>query len=126
MARSYSASFRTKMVQRLVGPRAVPAYQLAQEVGVHTSTLSRWLRDAQASAMSTPNGTKKDSPPTVAAKDTPGRKNSGEDKVRLVFAAEALAAEERGALLCVFRRHPGTRSNLTRAAVPTAPGQPFQ
>lgn len=99
MARSYSASFRTKMVQRLVGPRAVPAYQLAQEVGVHTSTLSRWLRDAQASAMSTPNGTKKDSPPAVAAKDTPGRKKSGEDKVRLVFAAEALAAEELGALL---------------------------
>jgi transposase len=99
MARAYSAAFRTKMVQRLMGPRAVPAHQLAQEVGVHTSTLSRWLHDAQASAMSTSNGTKKDSPPAAAAKDTPGRKKSGDDKMRLVFAAEALAAEELGALL---------------------------
>jgi hypothetical protein len=29
-------------------------------------------------------------------------------------------------LECVFRSHPGTRSNLTRAPVPTRPGQPFQ
>ena len=27
---------------------------------------------------------------------------------------------------CVFRRHPGPRSNLTRAAVPTAPGRRFR
>jgi transposase-like protein len=41
------------MVQRLAGPKAVPANQLAQEVGVHQSTLSRWLRDAQHPDMGT-------------------------------------------------------------------------
>lgn len=39
MIRAYSAAFRTKRVQRLLGPKAVPAHQLAHEVGVHTSTL---------------------------------------------------------------------------------------
>jgi transposase-like protein len=53
MAQPYSAPFRTKMVQRLVGPKAVSANQLAHEVGVHQSTLSRWLRDAQAPGMDT-------------------------------------------------------------------------
>jgi hypothetical protein len=39
---------------------------------------------------------------------------------------QALPSREAAQDHCVFRRDPGSRSNLTRAAVPTAPGQPFQ
>ena len=99
MARSYSPAFRKKMVQRLAGPKAVPANQLAQEVGVHQSTLSRWLRDAQHPDMGTSNGTEQNPPTNASAKETAAGKKSADDKVRLVFAAEALAAEDLGALL---------------------------
>jgi transposase-like protein len=34
------------MVERLAGPRGTSANALAEEVGVHQSTLSRWLREA--------------------------------------------------------------------------------
>jgi transposase len=99
MARSYSAAFRTKMVQRLVGPKAVPANQLAQEVGIHQSTLSRWLRDAQHPDMGTSNGTEQGPPTSASAKASAAGKKSADDKLRLVFAAEGLAAGDLGALL---------------------------
>ncbi|XYH95059.1 transposase [Sorangium sp. So ce1128] len=44
MKQPYSDSFREKMVQRMLGPDAVSANRLAQQVGIHQSTLSRWLR----------------------------------------------------------------------------------
>jgi len=91
------------MVQRLVGPKALSANQLAQEVGIHQATLSRWLRDAQHRDMSTANGiakgTAQNPPASASTKETAARKKSAEDKVRLVFAAEALATEDLGALL---------------------------
>jgi transposase len=119
MSRSYSAAFRTKMVQRLIGPKAVSANQLAHEVGIHQSTLSRWLRDAQPSGMGTSNGTAHHPPASTSAKPTPARKRSADDKVRIVFAAEALAGDELGA----FLRREGVHDaelEVWRAAVKTA------
>ena len=43
----FSEAFRARAVQRLVGPAAVSASALAQEVGVSQVTLSRWLRAAR-------------------------------------------------------------------------------
>lgn len=119
MARSYSAAFRTKMVQRMVGPKAVSANQLAQEVGLHQSTLSRWLRDAQHPDMGTSNGTEQNPPASASAKESAARKKSADDKVRIVFAAESLAAEDLGALL---RREGVHDAELAewRAAIKTA------
>ena len=99
MAQPYSAAFRTKMVQRMVGPKAVSANQLAREVGIHQATLSRWLRDAHHPDMGTSNGNEQKPSAIASAKETPARKMSADDKVRIVFAAEALAAEDLGALL---------------------------
>src|SRR5258706_2761434 len=99
MAQRYSAAFRAKMVQRLAGPKAVPANQLAQEVGIHQSTLSRWLHEAQHRDMATANGTEQNPPASASAKENAARKKSAEDKVRIVFAAEALAGQDLGALL---------------------------
>jgi transposase-like protein len=44
MAMKYSAAFKTKMVQKMLGGRS--ANSLAQETGVNQPTLSKWLRDA--------------------------------------------------------------------------------
>jgi len=119
MARSYSAAFRTKMVQRLVGPKAVSANRLAREVGIHQATLSRWLRDAQHPDMGSSNGTAQKPPASPSAKETTTRKMSADDKVRVVFTAEGLAAEDLGALL---RREGVHDAELEawRAAVKTA------
>jgi transposase-like protein len=107
------------MVQRLVGPKAVSANQLAREVGVHQGTLSRWLRDAQHSDMGSSNGTAQTPPASAAAKQAPARTMSADDKVRIVFAAEGLAAEDLGALL---RREGVHDAELEtwRAAIKTA------
>ena len=43
---AYSQAFRERMVRRLLGPPAISARALSQEVGVSQQTLSRWLRDA--------------------------------------------------------------------------------
>src|SRR4051794_18989943 len=99
MAHSYSAAFRAKVVQRLVGPKAVPANQLAREVGIHQSTLSRWLHDAHHREMGTSNDTEQHPSTSASSTQPAAQKKSADDMVRIVFAAEALAAEDLGALL---------------------------
>ena len=42
---NYSNGFRARMVQRMAGPEGLSAFKLAEEIGVHQSTLSRWLRE---------------------------------------------------------------------------------
>ncbi len=42
----YSEAFKSKMIQRMSVPGGPSANALAQEVGVHQGTLSRWLRRA--------------------------------------------------------------------------------
>ena len=42
----YSNGFRARMVQRMVGPEGIGAIKLAEGIGVHQTTLSRWLREA--------------------------------------------------------------------------------
>jgi transposase len=46
MPKSYSESVKSRIVHRMVGPNAVSAHALAPEVGIHQSTLSRWLRES--------------------------------------------------------------------------------
>jgi transposase len=45
MYRTYSNRLKSQMVKRMVGPNAVSAMALADEVGIHHSTLSRWLEN---------------------------------------------------------------------------------
>ncbi len=42
----YSEAFKSKMVRKMASPAGPSASALAQDVGVHQSTLSRWLRQA--------------------------------------------------------------------------------
>ena len=42
----YSEAFKSKMVRKMASPGGPSANALAQDMGVHQSTLSRWLRQA--------------------------------------------------------------------------------
>ena len=76
------------MVKRMSGPAATSATSLGREVGVSQSALSRWLLEA-----GTLEPVKKKPPGT-------GKKQrSTEEKIRLLFAANGLEGEERGAFL---------------------------
>lgn len=79
----YSTAFKARVLQRLVGPRAISANRLAAEVGVPQVTLSRWL----VAARSVPRMT------------TPQQQWTGAQKLRVVLAAQGLSETELGALL---------------------------
>ena len=84
---TYSESFRGKMVQRMLGPNAKSATALAEEVGIHQPTLSRWLRDALMLAG------------TMTNKKGTTSKRIGSEKLRIVCAASQLKDDELGAFL---------------------------
>ena len=84
----FSEAFRARAVQGLVGPAAVSASALAQEVGVSQVTLSRWLRAARRMVPD----------PRPASKAW-----TGAEKLRVVAEARALQGSELGA----FLRHEG-------------------
>lgn len=99
---TYSKRFKTKMVMRMTGPRALSATELAREVKVPQPTLSRWLRE---SATLLPMHADETSP---AASKTPAplpdppaahRVRSAEEKFRLVALAVTLGEDELGAML---------------------------
>lgn len=83
--RQYSETFRSRMVQRMVGADAMSAHALAQEVGVAQESLSRWLRQSRNV------GTM-----THSAKKNPW---TGAEKLRVVLAAQGLSETDLGALL---------------------------
>ncbi len=111
--RQYSDVFRSRMVQRMVGPEAVSANALAHEVGVSQNALSRWLREARSL-----QGMSKKSEGPQQSK----RRWSGAEKLRIVMEASALTGSELGALL---RREGVHEAELQewRAAVEAALGE---
>jgi transposase len=83
----YTEAFRAKMVQRMLGPSAKSATALAEEIGIHQPTLSRWLRDARTLGSTMPNKKKRD------------QKWPSSEKLRIVLAASQLKDDELGAFL---------------------------
>ena len=99
----YTDTFKARMVRRMLGPNAVSAKALGQEVGVAQSTLSRWLREtATFAAME-----KKDKPPVVAAKRA--QDWTPDEKLRAVMDTLGLEGEALGEYL---RRHGLHRGQL--------------
>jgi transposase-like protein len=89
----YSAAFKTKMVQKMLGGRS--ANSLAQEIGVNQPTLSKWLRDA--GSLQPVKRRVQDEP----AK-TEGRRPddwSAEEKLEAVLEAKRLSGSELGDFL---------------------------
>ena len=88
---SYSEAFKAEMVRKMLPPAAIAVRELAQETGVHHTTLSRWfLRVGKLDGMEN--------------EKTPRRPAdwSVEEKMRAVLAAASLEGEELGSYL---RRH---------------------
>lgn len=89
----YSAAFKAKMVQKMLGGRS--ANSLSQETGLNQPTLSKWLRDASSVAF-------------VKRQDqnepekTEGRRPddwSAEEKLEAVLEAKRLSGSELGEFL---------------------------
>ena len=83
----YSAAFRSRMVERMVGPRAVSACALSREVGVAQPVLSRWLLKAP-----TVDG-------MIPSRKTTAKQWTGAEKWRVVLEASQCSASDLGALL---------------------------
>ena len=85
----YTEAFRSKMVQRMLGPKAKSANALAEEIGIHQPTLSRWLRHARTlEGMVTEKKRKKKI-----------QRWTSSEKLRIVLAASQLKDDELGAFL---------------------------
>lgn len=91
------------MVQRLSGPDRISATQLAEDVGVHQSTLSRWLREA-AREVKREREEKRVERTLQATAPRPVRPDDlpAAEKLRLVKEAAELPQEKLGEFL---RRH---------------------
>ena len=62
MQRKFSERFKARMVGRMSGPRGITANALSKEVGIHQSTLSRWLRAAGSVASVSDSNDEKETP----------------------------------------------------------------
>ena len=82
----YTPAFKSRMLQRLIGPSAVSANALAQEMGVGQTLLSRWLRESRNIR-------------PVAASPNKKKRWTGAEKLRVVLDARGLGEHELGALL---------------------------
>jgi len=93
----YSETFKSQMVQKLTRPGGPSANALSGEVGVHQSTLSRWLREAhvpwQVSSRPAP-----DEPGTTMPARRP-QDWTAEEKYAVLIEAASLPDEELGAFL---------------------------
>jgi len=93
----YSEAFKASMVQKLADPRGPSANQLAQEVGVPQSTLSRWqLRAGSVDHLEGLSFTDH-----VRSRMFPKRPQdwAAEEKLAVVIEAAGIADEELGAFL---------------------------
>jgi len=96
---TYTEAFKSKMVQRLLGPRAVTQTQLSRRTGISQGTLSAWLLEAKAPGVkkerrvARANAAKKPKPPQ-GAEDRPA-----EDRLRVLMEVARLSEPEVGELL---------------------------
>jgi transposase len=87
----YTATFRNRMVSRLVGPHAISATALGKETGLAQATLSRWLREASKLRREMPAD--EDPPKKQPQEWTP------EEKLQIVLEASTLSEGELGVFL---------------------------
>ena len=87
----YTATFRTRMVARLVGPHAISATALGKETGLPQATLSRWLKEASKLRREMPDEKK-------PSKKQP-QQWTAEEKLQIVLEASTLSEGELGVFL---------------------------
>jgi transposase-like protein len=125
--RHYSPGFKARMVQRLTGPNAPTAKDLAAEVGVTGSTLGRWVVKAgtveDVSRKKPPRSTSGGTADEPERHPRSGREWPAVEKLRVLGAAAQLDDSALGELL---RREGLHLSQLDewRAEMLAALGQP--
>lgn len=92
--KTYSDSFKRKMVQRLLLPNAPTATALAQEVGVPQPTLSRWVRSVGTVVSVSNKNT-----PVPASRPRRPEDWTAQERLRVVNEARGLSEQELGAFL---------------------------
>jgi transposase-like protein len=107
----YTETFRARMVRRMLGPKAVTASALSDEVGISQPTLSRWLRET-----ATFRAMKEKDKPGVQPPPPPEAGKRAQDwtpkeKLRAVGETTSLEGEALGEYL---RRHGLHREQLTQ------------
>lgn len=87
----YTATFRNRMVARLVGPHAISATALGKETGLAQATLSRWRKEASKLRREMPDD---EAPPKKQPQEwTP------EEKLQIVLESSTLSEGELGVFL---------------------------
>lgn len=91
----FSEAFKSKMVQRMLGPEGMSANALAAKVNLSQTTLSRWRRQAEGTM---PGMTKKVTTPkpSIARRIEDW---SSEERLRVVAESSRLSDDELGAFL---------------------------
>lgn len=100
----YSKEFKSRMVQRLMGPPEISAKALGAEMGISHSSLSDWLREARTLAGMTRSATQPPDPsaPNAVPTTTPAASTgtrSPHEQLRLLALAASLTGDELGAML---------------------------
>jgi transposase len=91
---TYTAGFKTRMVQRMAGREGISATALARKVGVSQNTLSRWLREASVAGSTMASMKKKPS-----SRKSSSRGRTAAEKFEIVLKAAALSDDDLGAFL---------------------------
>lgn len=117
---TYTPAFKSKMIQRLVGPGAVSQCELAKRTGVSQQTLSAWLAEAAKGAAM------KQKRKAARASSGPGRPEdrSADDRFRILMDAGRSNPEELGALLRREGIHEATLEEWRAAALEALAPQP--
>lgn len=100
----YSGDFKAAMVQKLTRPEGPSATELAGEVGVAQSTLSRWVRQACRSEEESAVSSARPRPVKEGHAGQAPQDWSAEEKLKVVVEAVTCAPAKLGAFL---RRWPG-------------------
>src|SRR5688500_5434060 len=98
VAPKYTENFKAQMVRRLVGPNSISATQLAGEVGVSQSSLSKWLQRAGTLRVMTTNGSDGDSDGNSQEPRRP-QDWPASDRLAVVLEARNVSEADLGALL---------------------------
>jgi transposase-like protein len=95
MSPTYSAAFKSRMVQKLTAPGGPSATALAAEIGVAQPTLSRWVREASGRVVAMTEEKKR-------SKSAGGKRPqdwTAEERLAVVLEASSLSAEDLGGYL---------------------------
>jgi len=113
----YSEAFKAKMVQRMLGPRAVSANALSSEIGVHQPTLSRWLRSARDTMPIMSNRPRPSSGSPLAPSARRPEDWKPEERLRAVVEAAGLREAELGEFLRRSGLHEATLAEWRATAL---------